>query len=225
MFLRRFRAAAMRDRSIALLLASAVAMPAAPHVIVVSVAGINASGLDSAKNPNIAALMSSSAWTLNARAAANWPSVSPNIFLLQRQQKPSSDIAIFREDGTSAADTMRRAIAYLDAHNPDLLSIALDSTDVDPLIGQLTAALDRRKILLLTGADLWIISGPGVRPGEIKAPVNEFDTAATIAYLLDLRPPPSWTGRVVSEALRARATVRGLPEAGQRPPPSTIRMK
>jgi arylsulfatase A-like enzyme len=210
--------------------------------------------------------------------------ISPTMFLLLRQQKPSSDIAIFHEwdgfarlvepgiptliqHGSSAADTMQRAISYLDAHAPDLLFIHLDSVDdaghsyghmtpeylraiedADGLIGQLVRALEKRKLrndtVLFVTADHggvgkkhggesmeeleipWVISGLGVRAGvELKSPVNQFDTAATIAYLLGLNPPPCWIGRTVSEALRPRAAVRGLPEPGHRPPPSTIRMK
>ena len=71
----------------------------------------------------------------------------------------------------------------------------------------------------------WIISGPGVRTGEIKGPVNQFDTAATVAYLLGLQTAPCWIGRTISEAFRPRAAVRGLPEPGHQAPRSTIRMK
>jgi hypothetical protein len=177
----------------------------------------------------------------------------PTIFLLLRQQKPSSDIAIFYqwqpfarfvEPGIpsvieSAKDPMRRAIDYLGQHSPDLLFVQLDrGDDLDRLIGELVSKLRPDTALLLTAAHggdsgamdeleiPWIISGPGVRGGtEIKAPVNQFDTAATVAYLLGLQPPPCWIGRTVSEALRPRAAVRGLPEPGKRPPPSTIRMK
>jgi hypothetical protein len=177
----------------------------------------------------------------------------PTIFLLLRQQKPPSDIAIFYqwqpfarfvEPGIptvieSATDPMRRAIDYLGTHSPDLLFIQLDGGgDLDQVIGKLVAKLRPDTVLLLTAAHgggggavdeleiPWIISGPGVRAGtEIKGPVNQFDTATTVAYLLGLQPPSCWIGRTVSEALRPRAAVRGLPEPGRRPPPSTIRMK
>jgi predicted AlkP superfamily pyrophosphatase or phosphodiesterase len=47
----------------------------------------------------------------------------------------------------------------------------------------------------------WVVQGPGVRRGhEVKAPVNTFDTAATIAYVLGLKQPYAWIGRPVSEA-------------------------
>jgi predicted AlkP superfamily pyrophosphatase or phosphodiesterase len=44
----------------------------------------------------------------------------------------------------------------------------------------------------------WILAGPGVSPGEIKAPVNTFDTAATLARLLRLKPPACWIGKPVA---------------------------
>jgi predicted AlkP superfamily pyrophosphatase or phosphodiesterase len=308
---------------VALLLIAAAGVNAAPHVIVIGVDGLSARGLEAAKKLHIAALMSSGAWTLHARAvlptvsSPNWASmimgagpaqhgvtsndwmpdrhsiepsckgpsgIFPTVFLLLRQQKPSGDIAIFHEwdgfarlvepgvpsvieHGTSAADTMRRAVTYLQTHTPDLLFIHLDSVDdaghtyghmtpqyfhaieeADRLVGQLVGALERRNLradtVLLLSADHggvgkkhggesmdeleipWIIAGPGVKAGtELKAPVNQFDTAATVAYLLGLQTPPCWIGRTVSEALRPRAAVRGLAEPGKRPPPSTIRMK
>lgn len=43
----------------------------------------------------------------------------------------------------------------------------------------------------------WILVGPGVRQGEITTPVNTYDTAATIARIFGLRPPPCWIGRPV----------------------------
>ena len=48
----------------------------------------------------------------------------------------------------------------------------------------------------------WVLSGPGVRRGELRMPVNTFDTAATIAYVLGLTPPDCWTGRPVMDALK-----------------------
>jgi predicted AlkP superfamily pyrophosphatase or phosphodiesterase len=41
----------------------------------------------------------------------------------------------------------------------------------------------------------WILAGAGVVPGEIKSPVNTFDTAATLARLLGVKPPECWIGR------------------------------
>lgn len=49
----------------------------------------------------------------------------------------------------------------------------------------------------------WIIAGPGIAAGrEITAPVNTYDTAATLAYLLGLKPPECWIGRPVLSALK-----------------------
>ncbi len=47
----------------------------------------------------------------------------------------------------------------------------------------------------------WIIRGPGVANGhELTAPVNTYDTAATIAYVLGVRPPAAWIAKPVKEA-------------------------
>ncbi|MBI4905370.1 MAG: alkaline phosphatase [Acidobacteria bacterium] len=49
----------------------------------------------------------------------------------------------------------------------------------------------------------WVISGAGIgRAGELNVAVNTYDTAATVAWLLGVRPPACWTGRTVQEALR-----------------------
>lgn len=48
----------------------------------------------------------------------------------------------------------------------------------------------------------WILSGPGIRRGELTAPVNTVDTAATLAALLRLKPPACWIGRPVEAAWR-----------------------
>jgi predicted AlkP superfamily pyrophosphatase or phosphodiesterase len=49
----------------------------------------------------------------------------------------------------------------------------------------------------------WIISGQGVAAGkELDTPVNTYDTAATVAFLLGLKPPACWIGRPVTEAFR-----------------------
>jgi phosphopentomutase len=49
----------------------------------------------------------------------------------------------------------------------------------------------------------WVLAGAGAAVnGEVKGPVSTYDTAATIAWLAGLRPPPCWVGRPVQEALR-----------------------
>ena len=49
----------------------------------------------------------------------------------------------------------------------------------------------------------WIIRGPGVAGGrEITVPVNTYDTAATLAYVLKLKPPDCWIARPVMAAFR-----------------------
>jgi predicted AlkP superfamily pyrophosphatase or phosphodiesterase len=47
----------------------------------------------------------------------------------------------------------------------------------------------------------WILHGPGVAAGkELSSPVNTYDTAATIAFVLGLKAPDCWIGRPVREA-------------------------
>jgi len=47
----------------------------------------------------------------------------------------------------------------------------------------------------------WIIAGPGVRRGvELRKPMNVYDTAPTVAYILGISPPECWIGRPVLEA-------------------------
>ena len=48
----------------------------------------------------------------------------------------------------------------------------------------------------------WILVGDGVRQNyELKVPVDTYDTAATIARMLSIRPHPCWIARPVVEAL------------------------
>jgi len=93
----------------------------------------------------------------------------------------------------------------------------------DRLIGEVIAVLEELQLLNQTtvlvtsdhgginkghgGATMaeleipWIIRGPEVRRGHrIVSPVNTFDTAATIAYRLGLRPPLVWIARPIWEA-------------------------
>lgn len=95
--------------------------------------------------------------------------------------------------------------------------------EADRLIGLLLAALEEAGIaektaVLVTSdhggvgkvhggnsmAELeipWILSGPGVLSGkEIQTPVNTYDTAATVAYLLGVKTPTCWIARPVHEA-------------------------
>jgi predicted AlkP superfamily pyrophosphatase or phosphodiesterase len=46
----------------------------------------------------------------------------------------------------------------------------------------------------------WILSGLGVKPGQIEGSVRVHDTAATAAMVLGLTVPDCWTGRAVQEA-------------------------
>jgi len=57
----------------------------------------------------------------------------------------------------------------------------------------------------------WIISGPGVIPQKITAPVSTTDTAATAAWALHLSPPSDWIGRPVTEIFGLPAAIRAEP--------------
>jgi arylsulfatase A-like enzyme len=48
----------------------------------------------------------------------------------------------------------------------------------------------------------WVISGPGVKTNyEIKDPaLMTYDTAATMARILHVKPSPCWRGRSIDEA-------------------------
>jgi predicted AlkP superfamily pyrophosphatase or phosphodiesterase len=91
----------------------------------------------------------------------------------------------------------------------------------DAALGLLLAALDqygiRDSTLLIVTADHgghdknhpgtviedllipWIVSGPGVKPGELTTQVHTMDTAATAAYALHLPIPPEWDGTPIME--------------------------
>jgi phosphopentomutase len=58
----------------------------------------------------------------------------------------------------------------------------------------------------------WILAGPGVAPGRITAPVNTYDTAATLAWIFNLDMPSCWTGRPVKAAFQSSLLLAG---AGQ----------
>jgi predicted AlkP superfamily pyrophosphatase or phosphodiesterase len=56
----------------------------------------------------------------------------------------------------------------------------------------------------------WIIHGPGVAAGkQLTAPVNTYDTAATVAFVLGLKPSPLWIAKPVVEAFAANPSVSG----------------
>lgn len=48
----------------------------------------------------------------------------------------------------------------------------------------------------------WMIQGPQINPGvKLKHKVKQYDTAAMIAYLLQVNPPSCWKGKHIKEAL------------------------
>ena len=59
----------------------------------------------------------------------------------------------------------------------------------------------------------WVLNGPGIATGhEIKAPVNTYDLAPTIAWIFGLRPPSCWIGKPVLEAFNAKTRRANLSE-------------
>ncbi len=103
--------------------------------------------------------------------------------------------------------------------SPEQLSVAFRA---DEAIGELLSALNERGLhdetLLIVTADHgghnlthgsshsedmtipWIISGPGIRAGQLTTSINITDTAATVAYALGLSFPKQWDGVPVVEA-------------------------
>ncbi len=103
----------------------------------------------------------------------------------------------------------------------------------DEALGKLLAALDERSIrdetmIIITSdhgghdeahgsrnpLDMtipWILSGPGIRPGELASQVQTTDTAATAAWALKLPLPPEWDGVPISEAFGFPAQPRPVP--------------
>jgi len=98
---------------------------------------------------------------------------------------------------------------------------------IDALIGDLLAGLSeagiRNRTIVIMTADHggkgkghgdatmeeieipWVLNGPGIAAGhEIKAPVNTYDLAPTIAWIFGLRPPSCWIGKPVQEAFNAK---------------------
>jgi predicted AlkP superfamily pyrophosphatase or phosphodiesterase len=57
----------------------------------------------------------------------------------------------------------------------------------------------------------WVISGPGVRPGQLTTPIQTTDTAATAAWALNLPRPADWDGWPVFEAFGQTALPRPVP--------------
>lgn len=103
----------------------------------------------------------------------------------------------------------------------------------DEALGKLLAALDERGLrsetIIIVTADHgghnqmhgsrdpqdmtipWIISGPGIRPMELTAPVQTTDTAATAAWALQLPIPAEWDGVPVTEAFGLPVQPRPIP--------------
>ncbi|GAB4486086.1 MAG: hypothetical protein Fur0016_06150 [Anaerolineales bacterium] len=57
----------------------------------------------------------------------------------------------------------------------------------------------------------WVISGPGIRPGELVSQVQTTDTAATAAWALQLPIPPEWDGVPIIEAFGSPVQPRPIP--------------
>jgi predicted AlkP superfamily pyrophosphatase or phosphodiesterase len=49
----------------------------------------------------------------------------------------------------------------------------------------------------------WILYGHGVKVGhEITTPLNTYDTAVTVAYILGIKPHPAWIGKPITDAFQ-----------------------
>jgi len=47
----------------------------------------------------------------------------------------------------------------------------------------------------------WILTGTGVVNGELQVPIKTYDTAATLVYLLGIKAPECWDGKVITQAI------------------------
>ena len=56
----------------------------------------------------------------------------------------------------------------------------------------------------------WIVAGAEVAPGKLSAPVNTYDTAATIAWVFGLQTPACWIARPVTAAFRVESVTARL---------------
>lgn len=66
----------------------------------------------------------------------------------------------------------------------------------------------------------FMISGKGVKPGYlIRHDVFTYDNAATIAFLLGVKPPYSWTGRPVTSAFQGFSEPEGISDKVKIAPP------
>ena len=50
----------------------------------------------------------------------------------------------------------------------------------------------------------WIIYGPGVKKGELKDVIVNYDNAATIAWILGLKQPQAWRGQAITSAFEKK---------------------
>ena len=140
--------------------------------------------------------------------------------------------AVARAGDFILANRPRLTFIHLDdvdhaGHNHGWLSPQYDSAirEADQLIGELLDRLEKAGLLgrtaVLVTADHggkgtkhggltmseieipWILAAPGIARGEIRRPVNTYDTAPTIARLLGVKPPACWIGRSVIAAVAA----------------------
>lgn len=57
----------------------------------------------------------------------------------------------------------------------------------------------------------WMLAGPGITTGRMTAPVNTFDSAATIAWIFGLTMPDCWIARPALAAFRAETVAAHSP--------------
>ena len=48
----------------------------------------------------------------------------------------------------------------------------------------------------------WIAWGDGVNPAPLVKPIETFDTASTVVWLLGMTEPETWAGKPIKEAFR-----------------------
>ena len=127
----------------------------------------------------------------------------------------------------ATTDDMGHAYGWM---SPQYISVVQHA---DIALGTLLKALDdhgiRQETLVIVTADHgghaqthgsrmpedmtipWVISGPGVHPGQLTSPIQTTDTAATAAWALGLPRPAEWDGWPVFEAFGQPIQPRPVP--------------
>lgn len=148
------------------------------HVLIISIDGLRPDAIFQAPMPNLIALMQTSAYTLNAQT------IFPSLTL------PSHTSML---TGLCPAQ-LGTILLTLDKYNFRKSTLIIVTADHG---GHATTHGTNRPDDMTIP---WIINGPSVTPMQLATNVNTTDTAATIAWALNLDIPNEWDGSPVLEA-------------------------